>query len=156
MLDNPAVGSTFSDRVFITIPGFLKHYVDTIPLINPSKSLRRLKADEDPNTKRVTKLRLTQKPTVEPILTPEELEKAITPEIRDALQKILDQKVPMEIITIDEDAEDTISQRFEPPVLLPDLVMFPGKLQYLAPALQPRVCQFMGIKHVGPQCKNVQ
>ncbi|KAL8450524.1 hypothetical protein Emag_003153 [Eimeria magna] len=151
--DNPAVGSSFSDRVFLTIPGFLKHYVDAIPLVNPSKSLRRLQADDDVGSHKVTKLRLTQKPAFEPILTQEELEKAITPEIREAVHKIMTQSLPMEIITLDEDEDESIQTRYEPPVLLPDFLLFPGKMQYLAPALQPRVCQFMGMKSIGPNCR---
>lgn len=156
VLDNPAVGSSFSDRVFISIPGFLKHYVDTIPLINPSRSLRRLEATDEPGSHGVTKLRLTAKPAFEPILTKEELEKAITPEVREAITKIMDKSLPVEIITIDEDADESVTPRFEPPVLLPDLLMFPGKMHYLAPALQPRVCQFMGVKQFGPNCKGHQ
>ncbi|XP_026193227.1 uncharacterized protein LOC34623624 [Cyclospora cayetanensis] len=152
VLDNPAVGSSFSDRVFLAIPGFLKHYVDAIPLINPSKNLRRLAADEEGEHQKLTKLRLVSKPTFEPILTIEELEKVITPETREAVLKILDKPLPTEVFTIDED-DESVSTRFEPPVLLPDLLMFPGKLQYLAPALQPRVCQFMGLKQIGPHCR---
>ncbi|KAL8270969.1 hypothetical protein Esti_005124 [Eimeria stiedai] len=156
IVDNPAVGSSFSDRVFLSIPGFLKHYVDAIPLVNPSKSLRRLQADDDVGSQRVTKLRLTQKPAFEPILTQEELEKAITPEIREAVHKIMTQSLPVEIITLDEDEDESIQARFEPPVLLPDFLLFPGKMQYLAPALQPRVCQFMGMKSIGPNCKGTR
>ncbi|KAL8444653.1 hypothetical protein Emed_006129 [Eimeria media] len=133
--------------------GFLKHYVDAVPLVNPSKSLRRLQADDDVGSHKVTKLRLTQKPAFEPILTQEELEKAITPEVREAVQKIMTQSLPMEIITLDEDEDESIQTRFEPPVLLPDFLLFPGKMQYLAPALQPRVCQFMGMKKIGPNCR---
>ncbi|KAL8434173.1 hypothetical protein ACSSS7_003355 [Eimeria intestinalis] len=155
ILDNPAVGSSFSDRVFLTIPGFLKHYVDAIPLVNPSRSLRRLQADESVESHKVTKLRLTREPAFEPILTQEELEKALTPEIREAVHKIMTKSLPMEIITLDEDEDQTIRTRYEPPVLLPDFLLFPGKLQYLAPALQPRVCQFMGLKHMGPNCRGM-
>lgn len=156
VLDNPAVGSSFSDRVFISIPGFLKHYADKIPLMNPSRSLRRLEATEEPESHRLTKLRLTAKPAFEPILTQEELEQAITPEVREAITKIMEKSVPVEIITVDEDEDESVTPRFDPPVLLPDLLMFPGKMQYLAPALQARVCQFMGLKPVGPNCKGHQ
>lgn len=152
ILENPAVGSAFSDRVFLTIPGFLKHYTDAIPLINPSRSLRRLTAEEDAGPHKVTKLRLISKPSFEPIVSQEQLEKAITPEVRDAVNKILNQKMPVEVITIDED-DPTFRTGFESPVLLPENLMFPGLLHYLAPALQPRVCQFMGIRHIGPHCK---
>lgn len=152
VLDNPAVGSSFSDRTFITIPGFLKHYADTVPLMNPSRSLRRLQANETAESHKVTKLRLMQKPTFEPILTQEELEKAVTPEIREAVRKIMSQSLPVEVITLDEDEEETIKQRFEPPVLLPDVLLFPGILKKFAPALEPRVCQFMGLKNFGPHC----
>ncbi|CDI74588.1 hypothetical protein EPH_0002920 [Eimeria praecox] len=153
VLENPAVGSAFSDRVFLSIPGFLKHYTDSIPLINPSKSLRRLAANEEPGSQKVSKLRLISQPSFEPILSQEQLEKAITPEVREAVNKILNQKVPVEVITIDEDDDPAFRNGFEPPVLLPDSLMFTGGLQYLAPALQPRVCQFMGLRHIGPQCK---
>ncbi|KAL8440337.1 hypothetical protein Efla_000225 [Eimeria flavescens] len=153
VVDNPAVGSSFSDRVFLCIPGFLKHYVDALPLLNPSKALRHLQAEEDVPAHRQKKLRLTQKPAFEPILTQEELEKSITPEIREAVRKIMTQSLPVEVITLDEDEEDSVKTRFEPPVLLPDFLLFPGKMKYLANALQPRVCQFMGMKNVGPHCR---
>ncbi|CDJ65357.1 oxidoreductase, putative [Eimeria necatrix] len=153
VLDSPAVGSAFSDRVFLSIPGFLKHYSDSIPLINPSKSLRRLQANEDTGSKKVNRLQLLSRPAFEPILTQEELEKAITPEVREAINRLMNQEVPDEIITVDED-DSAVSNRFEPPVLLPDFLLFPGVLQYLSPALQPRVCQFMGLKYTGPRCKS--
>lgn len=153
VLDNPAVGSTFSDRVFIAIPGFLKHYVDTVSLFNEAKTLRRLSATEEAETQNLTKLRLTKKPAFEPITSHEELETLITPEVREVVTKIMEQELPVEIITVDEDDDKPVSPRFEPPVLLPDFFLFPGKLKKLAPALQPRVCQFMGMRPMGPNCR---
>ncbi|CDJ28480.1 LOW QUALITY PROTEIN: oxidoreductase, putative [Eimeria mitis] len=153
VLENPAVGSAFSDRVFLSIPGFLKHYTDSIPLINPVRSLRRLAANEDAGSQNVTKLRLLSRPSYEPILSQEQLEKAITPEVREAVEKILNQSMPVEVITIDEDDDPSFRTGFDPPVLFPDNLMFPGPLHYLAPALQPRVCQFMGLRYMGPHCK---
>lgn len=153
VLDNPAVGSSFSDRVFIAIPGFLKHYVDSISLFNPTKTLRRLSATEEAETHRLTKLRLTKKPAFEPIKSHEELIKLLTPQVRETVTKIMEQPLPLEIITLDEDDDKFVSPRFEPPVLLPDFFLFPGKMQKLAPALQPRVCQFMGMKPTGPNCR---